>query len=135
MIMWALWNGRNRFVFDGIREEPCEVVGKVARLWTNFSEAANRQGSQMSRPRDIWRPPREGVYKINVDGAVFANSHCVGLGVMISDCEGQAIALGAKKLRGSFTATVLTHMASNRKRLFFLPITPTEPSVLTKMGR
>lgn len=39
MTMWALWNGRNRLVFDGIREESSTIVERAARLWKDFSKA------------------------------------------------------------------------------------------------
>ncbi|KAL0006362.1 hypothetical protein SO802_013923 [Lithocarpus litseifolius] len=39
-----------------------------------------------------WLPPEPGVYKANVDGAVFKNLSCVGIGVLIRDYEGQVVA-------------------------------------------
>ncbi|KAK9283031.1 hypothetical protein L1049_011259 [Liquidambar formosana] len=37
MTMWALWHGRNRLVFEGIREDPVDVADVVTRgahLWS-----------------------------------------------------------------------------------------------------
>ena len=39
-----------------------------------------------------WAPPPLGQYKVNSDGAVFANQRKVGLGVMIRDNNGNVIA-------------------------------------------
>ncbi|KAK9270392.1 hypothetical protein L1049_025971 [Liquidambar formosana] len=111
MTMWALWNGRNRFVFEGIRDEPTVVVNKAASIWTDFCAAAAGQGSSVPLPRARWQPPCRGTYKINVDGAIFADHHCVGFGVIIRDWEGQPIAAASKRLDGSFSATLVEAMA------------------------
>ncbi|KAK7849911.1 hypothetical protein CFP56_001965 [Quercus suber] len=39
-----------------------------------------------------WVPPIPRQYKVNIDGAVFANQRKVGLGVIICDCNGMVIA-------------------------------------------
>ncbi|KAK9285435.1 hypothetical protein L1049_024628 [Liquidambar formosana] len=112
LTLWAIWLGRNRWVFEGIRDEPYVTVGKAAMLWHDFSEAAVTQGNlTRSRPLIHWRPPQMGVYKINVDGALFKEHHCVGLGVIVRDWEGQVIAASSKKLSGTFPVAVVEAMA------------------------
>ncbi|KAK9280564.1 hypothetical protein L1049_014257 [Liquidambar formosana] len=60
-----------------------------------------------ARARVKWCPPNPGIFKINVDGALFVEDNCVGLGAMVRDCEGQAIAARSKKIIGTFPATVV----------------------------
>ena len=47
-----------------------------------------------SRPwRQVrWKPPDQGAFKINFDGAIFVGNNCSGLGVVVHDKEGLAIA-------------------------------------------
>ena len=46
-----------------------------------------------------WKPPTYGLYKINFDGALFANQACAGLTVVIRDSEGQIIGALSQKVR------------------------------------
>ena len=44
------------------------------------------------RSEDLrWKPPNFGLYKINFNGAVFADQVSAGIGVVIRDWEGQII--------------------------------------------
>ena len=45
-----------------------------------------------------WIPPPEYVFKINVDGAVFADKKVVGVGVIIRDEKGKLEAAMSKKI-------------------------------------
>ncbi|XP_075659420.1 uncharacterized protein LOC142629339 [Castanea sativa] len=44
-----------------------------------------------------WRPPTQGYYKVNLDGAVFSNTKQAGAGVIIRDGAGEVIAALSKK--------------------------------------
>ena len=46
-----------------------------------------------------WKPPTYGLYKINFDGALFADQACASLGVVIRDSEGQIIGALSQKVR------------------------------------
>ncbi|KAK9272452.1 hypothetical protein L1049_002825 [Liquidambar formosana] len=59
----------------------------------------------------LWHLPSAGVFKINVHSTFFAEHHCVGLGMMVRDCEGQAIAARSKKIFGLFSPVVVEAMA------------------------
>lgn len=83
----------------------------MGRLWQDFSLVVNSQGDNGLRVKGHWSPPRAGVFKINVDGALFTEHHCAGMGVMVRDCEGQAIAAGSRKLLGNFPVTMVEAMA------------------------
>ena len=47
-----------------------------------------------SRPKRSvrWKPLDQGMFKINFDGAIFAEDKCSGLGVIVRDKEGLVIA-------------------------------------------
>ena len=45
----------------------------------------------MGRPLACWQPPRPGLYKVNVDGALFYADNTAGLGVVIRNEHGQVM--------------------------------------------
>lgn len=55
-----------------------------------------------------WRPPRVGVYKINIDGAY--NSRKVGIGVVVRDHVGDIISV-ATQMHGMISMTHVEAMA------------------------
>lgn len=59
-----------------------------------------------------WCPPGVGTNEVNVDGAIFAELGCVGMGVVVKDHEGQDIAAASNKISGSFEALEVEVMAT-----------------------
>lgn len=39
-----------------------------------------------------WKAPPDGMYKINWDVAIDSKNMCMGIGIIVRDCEGQLIA-------------------------------------------
>ena len=46
----------------------------------------------------VWKPPPPGVFKVNVDGALFSKTKQAGVGVLVRDEDGNVIAALARKL-------------------------------------
>ncbi|XP_075660877.1 uncharacterized protein LOC142630725 [Castanea sativa] len=69
-IAWNIWRNRN-----GIRhgEQPKKKENMILKA-------------------SSWLPPQPGVYKVNVDEAVFKNLSSAGMGVLIRDYKGQVVA-------------------------------------------
>lgn len=65
-----------------------------------------------------WSPPAPGVYKVNYDGAYFAEEEEPGIGVIVRNELGQVMASLAEKLVMPSTVEVLEVMAARRAMIF-----------------
>ena len=61
-----------------------------------------------------WKPPDSGLYKINFDGALFADQGSAGIGVVIRDWEGQVIAALSEKVRHPGSVDLVEALATRR---------------------
>ena len=50
------------------------------------------------QPNCKWKPPREGMFKVNFDGVVFFDLDCAGVGVVVSDHKGKFLSDLSKKI-------------------------------------
>ncbi|XP_050246203.1 uncharacterized protein LOC126694162 [Quercus robur] len=64
----------------------------------------------------------DGTYKTNYDGAVFAESEEAGIGVIIRDVKGLAIAALAEKIPYSGSVEVLEALAARRATRFVVEV-------------
>ena len=92
IVAWSIWKCSNR------RRERQKTWGIDAifswasELLKEFQDVNKKVPQVVARSEDIrWKPPAYGLYKINFDGALFADQACAGLGVVIRDSEGQII--------------------------------------------
>ena len=68
------------------------IFSRASELLKEFQDVHKKVPQVAARSEDIrWKPPTYGLYKINFDGALFADQACAGLGVVIRDSEGQII--------------------------------------------
>ena len=52
------------------------------------TSATSALGSTKPQCRQVWSPPVASIFKVNVDGAIFAQHQKSGVGVVIRNCEG-----------------------------------------------
>ena len=57
-----------------------------------------QQHPQQQHSRASWQPPPLDLYKINYDGATFDSENMSGIGVVIRDSQGSAIAALSQQL-------------------------------------
>lgn len=101
---WSLWNNRNMVIYGG-RCKRLEVIAKEAmeylREVRQVKQTQERQTPIIKLP---WLPPRQGCYKINVDGAVFEENGCCGVRVVIRNEWGQVMGAICRKVTLPFGA-------------------------------
>ncbi|KAK8977419.1 hypothetical protein V6N11_049548 [Hibiscus sabdariffa] len=106
ILLWNVWNRRNRWVHQN-QLLPTKMVAEYAQLLAGEYQAANDQRSQVEQVTSAtqrWSKPEEGVVKINVDGAWVQERRLAAIGVVVRDHHGMVIDARASKVEGSHTA-------------------------------
>ena len=95
--VWGIWNNRNQMRHGG-QCKSYEVIVKGAVDYLNEYQAANRSTEHFAIPEAVrWRPPKQGWYKVNTDGATFKDIKCCGVGVVIRNEKGELMGALSKK--------------------------------------
>ena len=116
MIAWKLWCNRNEIYHRGEAKNGLEVARSAASYFQEFWYAIEKYESTASDlvhplsdiqevlQHSVWVPPPSGLYKINVDGALFPTKKLAGIGVVIRDQQGRLLAALCRKIRAQMRA-------------------------------
>ncbi|KAF5477664.1 hypothetical protein F2P56_004283 [Juglans regia] len=96
MILKGLWFRRNRMVFEGKFDSPSKVIAAAISGLKCFQESRlegnQTKGVNIQRRKDTkWKPPDEGVTKVNFDAAIDKPNNKVGLGIVGRNYEGELL--------------------------------------------
>ncbi|XP_075661709.1 uncharacterized protein LOC142631428 [Castanea sativa] len=95
---WMVWNNRNVFKHEGRCKDPKRIAMEAREYAKDVADEFLPPSRGLAPVRTKWRPPRHGVYKINVDGAVFIGLKSCGIRVVIRNKGGQIIGALSKNL-------------------------------------
>ncbi|XP_042950241.1 uncharacterized protein LOC122282348 [Carya illinoinensis] len=96
MILRGLWTRRNMMFFESKFDSPRKVLNVAMTSLQSFQEACaalnNMKGSHVQIRKNIkWKPPDEGVSKVNFDAAIDKNNFKLGLGIVARNHVGEVL--------------------------------------------
>ncbi|KAL0004652.1 hypothetical protein SO802_012213 [Lithocarpus litseifolius] len=95
---WSLWNNRNSVIHGGQSKRKEGLIKAVASYVEEIKCEKTLQRRAQSDVAQTWRPPKQGWYKVNTDGAVFKEAGSCGIGVVIRNEKGQIMGALSRKL-------------------------------------
>ncbi|KAH9751892.1 putative reverse transcriptase/RNA-dependent DNA polymerase [Citrus sinensis] len=88
-IYWTIWYGRNKFLFEGKKMEPLLTISRVEAVVEAYRRVKQLklepEAKYCSKNQQVWSPPPDNTFKVNVDAAVNFDRQKAGLGVVIRD--------------------------------------------------
>ena len=117
---WAVWHHRNKSHLHAATI-PLDRLTDFAEYYLQNFAAGHVQKLPPERSVTIavkWRPPSENFVKINFDGALFGESDCAGLGVVIHNSKGEVMAALSEKIVKPPAAKLVEIMAARCAVLF-----------------
>ncbi len=96
MLTWLIWFRCNRQRLDQPTDEIDRLYPRALELLTEFHQAQDNhsQTSHATEPstRTKWKLPIPDRFKVNFDGATFAETNEAGLGAIICNHQGEVMA-------------------------------------------
>ena len=90
MLLWTVWHCRNH-IRTTSKDHPISQVLPLATFSRFYL-------THSFFPRVRWLPSTDPLVKVNFDGAMFRESREAGLGVIVCDSQGRALASLSKKV-------------------------------------
>ncbi|KAK9699323.1 hypothetical protein RND81_08G167100 [Saponaria officinalis] len=74
MLAWAIWNERNNVLHGGEQTEASIICSRATNFLCHYTNLMQKSGVcrvESDEREHHWKRPPKGMWKINVDGAVF----------------------------------------------------------------
>ncbi|KAM6586650.1 hypothetical protein CsatA_009255 [Cannabis sativa] len=134
---WALWGARNDKVWNQQNTDTMEVVSSAKSYLEQWKVAqvsgfeTTLSGLTKDDGAEQWRLPPSNSVKINVDGAIFADTNEFGLGVVVRDDKGFLVEGKTRLFHGKVAAEVAEAL-SFREALSWIKQNPNWPHVIVE---
>lgn len=80
---WCIWYNRNQVRLGKPTQSVGMIINKAKAVIEEFQEANFTQSKPIVKEVDLWINPKPPWYKVNTDGAVFAQQQASGVGAVI----------------------------------------------------
>nr|POE86690.1 hypothetical protein CFP56_46901 [Quercus suber] len=101
-----------------LTEDTCELSSQALATFHDSVSSASKQIQRSSPAQIRWFPPLVGWVKVNFDGALFKDIRNAGIGVIVRDSNGQAIASLSEQPSLPFSPEIAEAMATARALSF-----------------
>nr|POF21602.1 hypothetical protein CFP56_24727 [Quercus suber] len=116
-IMWTIWHRQNQIRTSAKDYPLSQVIHVASQALTTFHDSisgTSKQSRNCPRTQIRWSPPPAGRIKVNFDGALFKDIRKAGIGVIVYDSTGQAIASLSEQASLPFSLEIVESMAAAR---------------------
>ncbi|XP_023887819.1 uncharacterized protein LOC111999944 [Quercus suber] len=114
MTVWSVWTQRNQARLNKPHSTLSQIAPSAKARLDEFSAAQPVASPSQRSPRASWQPPPSDLYKINYDAATFQHEGKSGIGVIIRDSHGAAIASLSQLVPCTYQAADMEAIAANR---------------------
>ncbi|XP_023876184.1 uncharacterized protein LOC111988631 [Quercus suber] len=122
MVLWTIWYRRNQLRVSSNDFPKSQVLQQAIQSLATFQQSQQSLSQPLvtsrPQPRAQWSPPPPNCLKLNFDGAVFPELGKAGLGVVVHDSQGNAIASLSEQAPLSFSSDIVEAMAAARALVF-----------------
>uniref|UniRef100_A0A2N9HGY6 RNase H type-1 domain-containing protein n=1 Tax=Fagus sylvatica TaxID=28930 RepID=A0A2N9HGY6_FAGSY len=114
-ICWAIWHRRNKVRL----KQPVDKADHIPVFAREYlQEFQSSQEAPLpnpsSRPQAQWRKPTACGFKVNYDGAVFAETAEAGIGIVVRNASGNPVATLSQKIKFPLSVEATEAMAARR---------------------
>ncbi|KAL4295419.1 hypothetical protein GQ457_12G013470 [Hibiscus cannabinus] len=108
VLLWNIWNKRNRWVHQN-QLIPPKLVADFAQMLIGEALDSHNGLPTLSADSAVtkWLKPELGSIKVNVDGAWLERGNLAAIGVVARDHNGLLIDARARRLEGSYTPEIV----------------------------
>ena len=98
-VCWGIWKNWNDLRMGGKGKAGRTILRNAMLLVVDYHVANAPKTEHLLVPTGSvsWQPPSNGLYKVNIDGAVFSKRKHAGAGVVIRDGGGEVIGALSKR--------------------------------------
>lgn len=97
-VIWSLWNRRNNLCLGKPTLPLDKVLDFARKRLTEHPSSTLTSSNPQQHPATTWIAPEAHGFKVNFDGATFADDDTAGLGVVIQNDVGLVMASLTKKI-------------------------------------
>ena len=122
MVMWTLWHRRNQLRIHSCVLPKEQIFQQALQALATFQQSqrtlTNHAAATCSQHSVQWRPLPKNCLKLNFDGTTFLELGKVGLGVVVRDSHGNAIASLSEQAPLPFAPVIVEAMATTKAMTF-----------------